>query len=116
MPCTERSQPRMTSPLPGRSILMTSAPMSASRWVAKGPAAACSKASTRTPLSAGSATGRFFGRLLRLRKMVPPRRVRPLPYHHAARVLHDDGAILLDAAAAKLHDAPLRPRLRFSLL
>src|SRR5918995_1099413 len=45
----------MTSPVPGRSIFRTSAPMSASRWLANGPAAASSKARTRTPLRADSA-------------------------------------------------------------
>src|SRR5918994_5618126 len=48
-PLTTASQERMTSPTPGRSILMTSAPMSASRQVANGPERTCSKARIFTP-------------------------------------------------------------------
>src|SRR4026208_1611759 len=51
-PLTTESQERMTSPTPGRSTLMTSAPMSASRQVANGPERTCSKARTLTPSSA----------------------------------------------------------------
>src|SRR5436190_2249637 len=97
----------MMSPLPARSTLMTSAPMSASRCVPKGPAAACSKARTRMPLSADSGIGPG------LREGADVRRICPLPHHHASAVLHDDGSILLDPARSELHDAPLRARLRF---
>src|ERR1051326_3117946 len=51
-PFTAVSQPRITSPLPGRSSLITSAPMSARILVACGPESEVSSASTRTPSSA----------------------------------------------------------------
>src|SRR5918996_3253058 len=51
-PLTTESQERMTSPTPGRSTLITSAPMSASRQVANGPESTCSKARILTPSSA----------------------------------------------------------------
>src|SRR5579883_1046026 len=93
---------------------MTSAPMSARMWVAKGPAAACSKASTVTPLRAGSATLTTARR--RLGEALRRRGVRPLPDHDAAGVLHDHRPILLHAAAAEFHDSLLRTRERLTLV
>ena len=45
------SHPRVTSPVPGRSTLTTSAPRSARRRVASGPASPFSQATTRMPVS-----------------------------------------------------------------
>ena len=45
------SHARLSSPLPGRSSLMTSAPKSASSWAAHGPASTRAMSSTRTPAS-----------------------------------------------------------------
>ena len=42
---------RVSSPVPGRSTLMTSAPMSASSMVHMGPAMICVRSSTLTPTS-----------------------------------------------------------------
>src|ERR687890_2201376 len=44
-----RPQTRMGSPLPGGSILMTSAPKSARSWPQKGPASRLPISTTRTP-------------------------------------------------------------------
>ena len=44
-------QPRVSSPAPGRSTLITSAPRSASVWPAQGPARMRASSSTRTPAS-----------------------------------------------------------------
>src|SRR3954463_16286001 len=44
-----RSWLRVTSPRPGCSILMTSAPIQASSWVQTGPACTCVMSTTRTP-------------------------------------------------------------------
>src|SRR4051795_229594 len=99
----------MTSPPRGFSILITSAPMSASRWVANGPAAACSKARILMPVSADSA-------IFRLGEGVVVRRECLLPHHHAAAVVDHYGAILLDATGADLDDAPPRARFRLSRL
>src|SRR5438874_6845896 len=49
MPLTVSSYPRAKSPGPGRSILMTRAPRSASWRVANGAATACSTATTVIP-------------------------------------------------------------------
>src|SRR3954469_20784315 len=51
MPLTVSSYPRAKSPVPGRSILMTRAPRSASWRVANGAAIACSSVTTVIPLS-----------------------------------------------------------------
>src|SRR5215475_13015789 len=47
-----RSCPRVISPTPGRSILITSAPNQASSWVQVGPDWTCVKSRMRTPSSA----------------------------------------------------------------
>src|SRR5690349_13877820 len=52
-PCTNGGQPRVSSPLPGSSTLMTSAPMSPSDIVQKGPASTRVMSITRTPESGG---------------------------------------------------------------
>src|SRR6476620_5387531 len=44
-------QPRVSSPTPGRSILITSAPRSARSWPHHGPARMRASSSTRTPAS-----------------------------------------------------------------
>src|ERR1044071_6547328 len=44
-------QPRVSSPAPGRSTLITSAPRSARVWPAQGPARMRASSSTRTPAS-----------------------------------------------------------------
>src|ERR1700730_19249938 len=49
MPSTRSSKPRAKSPPPGRSILITRAPRSASWRVANGAAIACSSDTTVTP-------------------------------------------------------------------
>src|SRR5215470_4540165 len=51
-PLTSRSWPRVMSPTPGRSTLMTSAPMKASNCVQVGPDCTCVKSRMRTPSSA----------------------------------------------------------------
>src|SRR5512135_220225 len=51
-PFTTESHERITSPTPGRSTLITSAPMSASKQVANGPERTCSKAKILTPSNA----------------------------------------------------------------
>src|SRR5471030_3295477 len=109
MPCTAWSQLRMTSPPRGFSILMTSAPMSANRCVANGPAAACSNARTLMPLSADSAIFGLGERVIVGSKLL-------LPDHDAAAVVDHDRAILFDHARPKLHDPPLRSGFRLTLL
>ena len=47
---------RVSSPAPGRSILITSAPRSPSSWVQLGPARILVKSSTRMPASACAIT------------------------------------------------------------
>src|SRR5665213_1118206 len=47
-----RSWPRVMSPTPGRSTLMTSAPNQARSWVQVGPDCTCVKSRMRTPSSA----------------------------------------------------------------
>ena len=47
-----RSWPRVMSPTPGRSTLITSAPNQARSWVQVGPDCTCVKSRTRTPSSA----------------------------------------------------------------
>src|SRR5215470_15191453 len=44
-----RSWPRVMSPMPGRSTLITSAPNQASSWVQVGPDCTCVKSRMRTP-------------------------------------------------------------------
>src|SRR5262245_56206455 len=115
----------MTSPAPGRSTLITCAPMSASRQVANGPDNTCSKASILTPSRARGILESLvtltsclcvnvlndMNRLLifgsNFRKQVRLWRKRFLPHHHAARVIDDNLAFLLDAARPYFNDAPL---------
>src|SRR6202165_2227478 len=49
---TSRSWPRVMSPVPGRSTLITSAPNQASSWVQVGPACTWLRSRMRTPSSA----------------------------------------------------------------
>src|SRR4029078_10513348 len=53
-PLAIESQPRVTSPTPGRSTLITSAPRSARSRVHSGPASPFSQASTRVPVRSGT--------------------------------------------------------------
>src|SRR2546428_2395529 len=53
----------MSPPTPGSSILMISAPRSASTWVPKGPAPNCETARMRTP-SSGGRFNRRWGSLM----------------------------------------------------
>src|SRR5919106_4575737 len=132
MPFTTESHERITSPTPGRSTLITSAPMSASRQVANGPDSTCSKARILTPSSArmtfellatltSFSVQRFerlelferferdlFFFLFDLREQIALRRVRLLPNHHAARVIDDYFPFLLNPARPHFDDAPLR--------
>src|SRR5580704_4049745 len=62
-PPTKGGQPRVSSPLPGSSILMTSAPMSPSDIAQKGPASTRVRSTTRTPWSGGRAGRRAAGGL-----------------------------------------------------
>src|SRR4051812_48427788 len=101
----------MRSPTPGRSILMTSAPMSPRIEVQNGPDSTCSKATTLTPWRAGA----LFA-ILDLGKQVVPWSVRLFPNHYAARVVDHDLAFLLHAARAHLDDAPFGLRLRLALV
>src|SRR3990170_2148962 len=52
-PPAKGGQPRVSSPLPGSSTLMTSAPMSASSMEQKGPASTRVRSTTRIPASGG---------------------------------------------------------------
>src|SRR3990172_1749527 len=52
-PPAKGGQPRVSSPLPGSSTLMTSAPMSASAMEQKGPASTRVRSTTRIPASGG---------------------------------------------------------------
>src|SRR5262245_33403923 len=75
-PPANGGQPRVSSPLPGSSILITSAPMSPSAIAQNGPASTRVRSMTRMPASGGRGTGarraragaavRVFGRRLRL--------------------------------------------------
>src|SRR5690242_4790989 len=56
-PPANGGQPRVSSPLPGSSILMTSAPMSPSSMAQYGPASTRVRSSTRMPFSGASARG-----------------------------------------------------------
>src|ERR671935_513807 len=56
-PPANGGQPRVSSPLPGSSILITSAPMSPSNIAQYGPARTRVRSRTRIPFSAGSARG-----------------------------------------------------------
>src|SRR5262245_2163910 len=63
-PLTKGGQPRVSSPLPGSSILMTSAPMSPSDIAQNGPASTRVRSMTRTPWSGGRAAPAAFARRL----------------------------------------------------
>src|SRR5262249_33963862 len=76
-PATKGGHFRVSSPLPGSSILTTSAPMSASIIVQNGPARTRVRSSTRTPL-----TGLVRATFASLQE----------PTHHAARHRVDAGA------------------------
>src|SRR5579875_67362 len=65
-PCPYR---RAASPWPGRSILMTSAPMSPRICVLRGPAKMCVKSTTRTPSSRRLVTLALPARLRRLQRL-----------------------------------------------
>src|SRR6185503_7959337 len=52
-PLTKGGQPRVSSPFPGSSILITSAPMSPSDMAQNGPASTRVRSTTRTPASGG---------------------------------------------------------------
>src|SRR5882672_8321074 len=68
-PCTSLTyggpQPRASSPAPGRSILITSAPRSASVWVATGPASTRVRSSTRMPLNGAAIVHSSFTSCIR---------------------------------------------------
>src|SRR5262244_4310328 len=61
-PPAKGGQPRVSSPLPGSSTLMTSAPMSPSDMAQKGPASTRVRSITRTPCSGGRAVPRAADR------------------------------------------------------
>src|SRR3954471_20137286 len=75
-----RSWERVTSPLPGCSILMTSAPIQASSWVQTGPACTCVMSMTRTP---SRALATILGPPLLVHRLVHgPRRERVRVHPH----------------------------------
>src|SRR5262245_5064798 len=65
-PGMSRSWPRVTSPSPARSTLMTSAPSHASSCVHVGPDCTCVKSRMRTPSSALPILGNLLNRALRV--------------------------------------------------
>src|SRR5437868_9375423 len=105
----------MTSPVPGRSSLITSAPMSDRIADAKGAAAASSNATTRTPAKAGAGSGRIGGHLGG-GEQVEIGRMGALPDHDRAAVLDDHLPVLVVPPRAHLHDPLLRPRAGFPRL
>src|SRR5205807_9994770 len=96
-PGMSRSWPRVTSPSPARSILITSAPSHASSWVQVGPDCTCVKSRTRTPSSALPAwpQGLLDGR------------VAPLPFAFAERLVGFAGRVLRPASFTTLRAAAL---------
>src|SRR5262245_25876505 len=106
-PLTKGGQPRVSSPLPGSSILMTSAPMSPSDMAQKGPARTRVRSITRMPDSGPRARGREG------RRALPTRDVRlavftSFPFHEAFdEALADGGALL--AAVPRAPPEQTRP-------
>src|SRR6185312_3764182 len=111
-PCTNGGQPRVSSPLPGSSTLMTSAPMSPRDMVQKGPASTRVMSITRTPWSGGrvrpEAAGREVrrGAVFRERALVLVLATRP-PVPHAFHDALADGG---DPLAARARAPPEQTR------
>src|SRR5262247_1324835 len=95
-PPAKGGQPRVSSPLPGSSILITSAPMSPSDMAQKGPARTRVRSITRMPDSGPRA------RVPEGRRALPTRDVRlavftSFPFHEAFDEALADGGDLLAA-------------------
>src|SRR5262245_53726607 len=107
-PRTALSQPRTTSPWPRRSILTTSAPISARTNEQYGIATACSRATTLIPRSGGDtdSLGLNVGEELLAGCVVA------LPDHHGTPIPDDEIALLVVAAGLNLDDPLRRARIR----
>src|SRR4029450_2111384 len=99
-PPANGAQPRVSSPLPGSSILITSAPMSPSAIAQNGPASTRVRSMTRMAASGGRAAGRRVGPLVRLR--LAPGSPLEEPLHEA---LADGGDSLAPRAGAAPEEA-----------
>src|SRR5215468_9541576 len=107
-PAANGGHPRVSSPLPGSSTLMTSAPMSPRDMAANGPASTRVRSMTRMPASgprerAGRGRGEAGRRALRLAVVTGP------PFPQAFDEALADGRHLLAAIA---RPAPEQPRSR----